>query len=581
MKIYQIAIYLLGVMTVLLILVTSAYAGAYWNKILPGVKILEVDVGNKTGEEAAKLIEKKIQEYPFKVTLKYQDQEWIKTEKDLGVSFDIPQTINQAWSVGRQGNIFERTGEAFETFFNGRNIVIAVKVTESRIDETTEKIAGELDSELVMPVLGITKKNKEIKVVVVAGKDGLRTDREWLGKEIINRIQTLSSREVEVQVNHLIVKAEEEEAEKARGEAEKLIGKKIIFKLDSDEWTFEDEQLIRLVSVINGGGFDEAETVKAIENLAKGINRREQNAIFQFENGKVNEFKPGKDGIEVEVSSSTKKVLETYETLLLEQEATVEVIVKRTPPLTTTEDVNEMGIKELVGRGKSSYTHSIPNRVHNVALASSRLNGVIVPPGEVFSFNDSVGDISAATGYKSAYIISGGRTVLGDGGGVCQVSTTMFRAVMDAGLPIVERKAHAYRVSYYEEDSLPGIDATVYSPTADFKFKNDTGNYLLIQTTADSVKRKLVIDIYGTKDGRVVTQTKPKVWGQSPPPPTIYQDDPTLPVGVTKQVDWSAWGAKTSFDYRVERDKQIIYEKTFYSNYQPWQAVFLKGTAVQ
>ena len=207
------------------------------------------------------------------------------------------------------------------------------------------------------------------------------------------------------------------------------------------------------------------------------------------------------------------------------------------------------------------------------------MNGTLVAPGEEFSFVKSVGDITRTTGYQTAYIISQGRTVLGDGGGVCQVSTTTFRASLDAGLPITERKAHSYRVGYYEQDSPPGIDATVFYPTADLKFLNDTGNYILIQEEVDTKKMSMKVSIYGTSDGRKSSVSKPRISNQSSPPASMYVDDPTLPAGTTKQIDWSAFGAKVAFDYKVERNGESIYEKTFVSNYQPWQAVYLRGTA--
>ncbi len=329
------------------------------------------------------------------------------------------------------------------------------------------------------------------------------------------------------------------------------------------------------------GGFDETEVANSVKDLSKGVNRVAENAAFQFEDGRVKEFRPGRDGIVVKEGELVAEVGRAFEKIVGGEEVEISLPVKRTPPVTATADVNDMGIKELLGRGKSSYSHSIANRIHNVALAASRVNGVVVPPGAEFSFNQALGDVSAATGYKSAYVISGGRTILGDGGGVCQVSTTLFRAILDAGLPITERKAHAYRVAYYEEDSLPGIDATVYSPTADLKFVNDTPAHILIQMSADSTNRKMVVDVYGTSDGRVAKISKPKVWGQSPPPPTLYQDDPTLAPGTVKQIDWAAYGAKTSFEYLVvdSEGKEKI-KKTFYSNYQPWQAIYLRGPQV-
>ena len=160
------------------------------------------------------------------------------------------------------------------------------------------------------------------------------------------------------------------------------------------------------------------------------------------------------------------------------------------------------------------------------------------------------------------------------------MSTTLFRAALASGLEITERHAHAYRVSYYEQGSPAGIDATVFSPTADFKFKNNTDNWVLIQSTIDTAAKKMQFDLYGTKDNRQINQTTPKIYDQVAPPADLYQDDPTLPAGQIKQIDWKAWGAKVIFDYLVEKDGQVLQKKTFYSNYRPWQAVFLRGTKI-
>ena len=237
-----------------------------------------------------------------------------------------------------------------------------------------------------------------------------------------------------------------------------------------------------------------------------------------------------------------------------------------------------LGIKSLLGRGISTYKGSIPGRKHNVALTATKIDGTLIPPGVIFSFNDTVGDINRETGFQEAYIIMEGRTVLGDGGGVCQDSTTLFRAALAAGLPVIERRAHAYRVGYYEQNSPPGFDATVYSPTTDFKFKNDTPAYILIQAKADNQASVLTVELWGTNDGRTAKTTKPIITDQAAPPPDAYQDDPSLPVGTIKQVDWKAWGAKVKFDYHVERREEVLSHQTFSSNYHPWQAVFLRGT---
>ncbi|OGK34911.1 hypothetical protein A3F58_03750 [Candidatus Roizmanbacteria bacterium RIFCSPHIGHO2_12_FULL_37_9b] len=203
----------------------------------------------------------------------------------------------------------------------------------------------------------------------------------------------------------------------------------------------------------------------------------------------------------------------------------------------------------------------------------------MIPKGSVFSFNDTVGDISSLTGYKPAYIIKSGKTVLGDGGGVCQVSTTLFRAALNAGLPILERTAHAYRVGYYENDSKPGFDATVFAPNPDLKIKNDSPASILIQTEVDQVNNLLYFRFYGKKDQRKIEISQVTVYDVVPPLPEIRQDDPTLKKGVIKQVDFPAWGAKAVFNYKVSNDDKVLFEKKFFSNYRPWQAVYLVGQA--
>jgi len=306
-----------------------------------------------------------------------------------------------------------------------------------------------------------------------------------------------------------------------------------------------------------------------------------EDGLFQFENGKVTSFRPSKDG---------KNVNETHlreifgQSLPLVSSGNLKHISLLVPvdiirPNVTTTDANSFGIKELIGKGYSEFAGSIPGRIHNVALAAGRLNGVLIKPGESFSFNKTIGDISAATGYQSAYVIKDGRTVLGDGGGVCQVSTTLFRAALNAGLPIIERHEHSYRVHYYEEGGFKaGLDATVFDPTNDLKFVNDTPSYILIQTKTDLDHLSLTFELYGAGDGRKAEILNHKVWGISSPPPPLYQDDPTLPVGVVKQVDFEAWGAKASFQYKVTKNGETIIDQVIYSNFRPWQAVFLKGT---
>jgi len=326
--------------------------------------------------------------------------------------------------------------------------------------------------------------------------------------------------------------------------------------------------------------YDKNKIREKLEVFKEKFDKPAKNALFKFENGKVVNFRKEENGREIIIDSIIADIDNSIFSLKNKLENKIvkinPVIIK---PEITLSSINDYGIEELIAEGKSDYTHSIPGRIHNIILAASKFNGVLIPPGKIFSFNEAVGDISSLTGYQPAYIIKDGKTVLGDGGGVCQVSTTLFRAAINAGLPIIERTAHAYRVGYYENDMKPGFDATVFSPTVDLKIKNDTPSYILIQTEVDEKNNLLYFRFFGKKDDRKVEVSDSTVWDIAPPPEPKYQEEPTLKKGVVKQVDFPSWGAKALFNYKVYKKNKLVIDQKFFSSYRPWQAVYLVGTA--
>ena len=326
---------------------------------------------------------------------------------------------------------------------------------------------------------------------------------------------------------------------------------------------------------------DEEELVEQLEPIRKLVHIDSQDAQFKLENNRVVAFQESNEGQTLDIDSLKKELRKNIKQLIRNREPkmlAMEIPIKILKPDVTTEEANNLGIVEEIGSGESTFVGSIPNRVYNIGLATSRINGVLIAPDEEFSFGKALGDVSKYTGYKEAFIIQGGKTILGDGGGVCQVSTTLFRAILNTGLPIAERRPHAYRVGYYEQDSPPGFDATVYVPSVDLKFKNDTGKHILIQGYINQNNMKLIFTLYGKKDGRQVEITKPIVTNVVPAPPPLYQDDPNLPKGVEKQIDFAAPGGKSVFSRTVKKDGHVIINDTFVSSYSPWRAVYLRGT---
>jgi vancomycin resistance protein YoaR len=564
-------------LAILVGLAASIYRVVYLNKVYPHVFIASQEVSNLKLSQVETILNHRLAELPSQLTLKFDSQEWLLSLDQWQINYQPTTTAQRAYLLGRDGSPITNLKTLWQSWWQPVQLPLTFSLNESLLNDTINEINSSVAEPPIAPALAL-QADKSVKVV--AGKNGRVVDTEALRQEILDRLGRLDFSNIELPIQLVSTDTNNDQLVSAQERAEIIKGKKLILKYEDQTTEFSGQTLINLIGFTSD--WNEVEIASQTAQLAANFNRPPQDATFQFDGARVIEFKPALKGLTLDETITQTLILEKLNLLASDPAATqtIELVMTTTEPKITTEAVNNLGIKELLGKGESTFHGSIASRKHNVALTAQKINGIIVPPGEVFSFNQVVGDISRATGYQEAYIIQGGRTVLGDGGGVCQDSTTLFRAVLNSGLEIVERRAHAYRVGYYEQNAPVGLDATVYSPSPDFKFKNDTPAHILIQTQVDLSRNYLKFEIYGTSDGRKATLSNFRLWGQTPPPPDLYVDDPTLPVGQTKQIDWKAWGAKAAFDWQVVRSGETIHQKTFYSTYQPWQAVFLRGTAI-
>lgn len=535
-------------------------------RIYPGVMIAGVSVGGLTKEEAQMRLQQEIkQRITAEIKLFYNNNEWLLNFKHIQLQYRPATSINQAFSFRNPRLLLHEQ----------INISLAYELNNQKLEASIATLSAQLSFPAQEPQI-LAKNNK---VSITPGQNGQQLVEEELLAKIKNQIEQLQFQPIFLTVQEIKMAITQREIKETQKRAENLIHKSLQLTVQEQNTKLEGEQLVAFLNFT--GGFSTEKIATYAATLGESFNTRPQNATFQMQDGRVTLFKPEQPGIKITEALAVIQIEEGLHQLeqQVEESITLKLAYQTIPPQIGNEDVNNLGIVQLLGRGESYFTGSAKSRIHNLSLAAARVNGTLVPPGQTFSFNDTVGDISAATGYRSAYIIKGNRTILDDGGGVCQDSTTLFRAILDAGLPVVERHQHSYRVVYYEKGNYkPGLDATVFAPTVDLKFKNDTPAHLLLQAYVVKEQNKLVYEIYGSSDGRVATITNHRVWDQQPPPEPLYQDDPTLPAGEVKQVDFAAWGAKSAFDYRVERNGEILIERTFYSNFRPWQAVFLRGT---
>lgn len=304
-------------------------------------------------------------------------------------------------------------------------------------------------------------------------------------------------------------------------------------------------------------------------NVEPQINREVQEAKLIIRNGYATDFSPDQEGYALDLDES----INTISASLLSPDNEVELSVEVQKPRTILAETNTQGINTLIARGESDFSGSPANRRHNIRVGAEKFDGVIVPSGEILSFIRELGPIDARAGYLPELVIKNDGTVPEFGGGLCQVSTTAFRAVLYGGLTITERRNHSYRVAYYEP---AGTDATVYDPYPDFKFTNDTPGSILIDTyiTGD----KLFFDFYGTDTGRTVNVDGPHISNITAFPEPIYIDTSTLPPGEIKQIETPHRGA-TAVVYRKVYDANggIVHNDTIKSHYIPWAAKYLRG----
>lgn len=556
------------------LVVFGAYHLVFRNKIYPYVKIASKPVSGLTLKEAQARIAKKIaQEQKEEITFEFEDKSWILKLKELRFFYKPEETVEKSFLLGRDASFLENLEARWQLWRHSKNLPLQLSFNQLLFEEKVATLSGLLDKPAIPPQIKISQN----QVIVEKGVPGRQLKVEKLRSQLTNNLGRLNFSAIKLPAESVYPEITDQMAENTRALAEKLLNKKIKLVFQTQIWNLEDEELINFLDFENG--FDEKKIKNYVDSLAENIDRPPQNALFNFQNGRVIEFKPAQDGQTLEKEKTYEAMKKTLEELAKEEksaEINLQVILSK--PEVKTEEVNNLGIRELVGQGVSFFRGSAASRVANIQLASSRLNGLLVKPGETFSFNQSLGEVSKETGFKEAWVIKEGKTVLGDGGGVCQVSTTLFRAALNSGLPIEERQAHAYRVYYYEQSSQVGLDATVFEPHPDLKFKNDTQHHILIQSAVNTYAQKLSFYLYGTSDGRQVFISQSRIWDQAAPPPDKYIDDPNLPVGTIKQIDFKAWGAKASFDWKVTRGNEVLQERTFYSYYRPWQAVFLRGT---
>lgn len=574
------------------------YQYLYQDRIYEGVSVRGIDLSGATLAEAEQRLRAAYDPFPLRpLTVRYGDRSWLLTAEDLGVRFDVRAAAEAAYRVGRRpvsqegwlaraAQVQANLQEQLAAYLQGRE-VLAVEF----VDTTAGlRWLNERAQEINRPVVEASLRIEGLKVITSPSQVGYTLDVPASQRTIYDALLANRGGTVDLVV-HETQPLLADVGQAAAFVRRVFAGPVTLVAPEPDpdtgapppSYTISTEQLASLISLhtvtLPDGSLELTATLDVqplrplVQSWAAKLAREPRDARLDFD--------PDTGAISVVTPSQVGRVLDVSQTLAaiyrgaLSETRQVTLPLRLVEPAVNMHRIDEMGIVELVAEGQTSFRGSSADRVHNIATAVAAVDGIVVPPGQVFSFNKAIGEVDAEHGYKDSLIIWGDRTAVGIGGGVCQVSTTLFRAAYFAGLPIVERYNHGYVVSWYGE---PGLDATIYTPNIDFKFRNTTDHYLLIKAELDRAKGTLTFKLYGTKPGWQVEVSGPEITNEVKPGPPIYQEDAELRRGQVRQVEWPKKGMDVAWR-RVVTDSngQVLSDEILRSHYTPWPAYYLVG----
>lgn len=566
----------------------------FQEKIYPGVFIANIDLSGKTKKEALLLLNKKIDNVKQEGII-FEHENLKSTlfpvissvEGDLAyqvIRFDIDKNIEEAFNVGRnkdfKKNLIEKYNawkynKVFPLIFNSNDEEIKDFLIESfsnfKKPSQNAKLIHNNGAYLNSIEFDVEEEQYGQVIDHGEGLDKLKQNLSVLDMSPIKLSIDSSGPEIKksdcININ--------EKAKNILAQAPinleynkyvwninfRILKDWLTLKKNINATSTEDKIIVSL---------DQKKVSEVLSELiASEIDREPINAKFEIKNGKVIEFQASRDGRKLKTEETFTKL---ENELIYNGNKNIELAVQELKSELQTEEINEFGIKEIIGTGHSNFAGSPNNRRHNIKTGANAVNGTLLKPGEEFSLIKTLGDINAETGYLPELVIKDNKTIPEYGGGLCQIGTTVFRATIRSGLPVTLRRNHSYRVSYYEP---AGTDATIYDPWPDYRFINDTKNHILIQSRIEG--DDIYFDFWGTKDGRKTNITDPIISNITKPAPTKIIETLDLPVGEKKCTEHAHNGADAYFDYTVTyADETEKYER-FSSHYVPWREVCLIG----
>ena len=506
------------------------------NKINYGIKISGVSVGGLSKENALNEFSIASQNlFKENFNLIYKNSIWTVNLKNLGIEIDVAKTMDLAYEYGHQKNeLFKNVWQQLRSFL-GYNFKPISNIDDGKLEEFLEENLSSIHQPAKNSALVYDTKTQDL--TITPSKSGIIIDKNKLRDDLINIVNNSKTTDINLSLINDEPAITESEVKKLIPEAEKLLentpitvmaNQKEIDKIDKD-------QLLNLMDPVPT--LEDSKIENYLIFLSPLVAQEPMDAQLTVSGDRVTQFALSQEGVKLEIKDN----IDILKNGILDGQKEINLKTDNVEPKISAESINNLGITSFLAEGVSNFAGSSANRIANIKIGAARFNGVLIKPNEEFSFDTLLGDVGPEQGYKPGLVIKENKMIPEYGGGLCQVSTTAFRAAVNSGMEITQRYPHAFAVHYYNPQ---GFDATIYPPSPDLRFINNTPGYILIQTKVSG--NELIFEFYGTNDGRRVEVIGPEQYDMQP--------DGSMKARLTQRV--------------YDKNNNIIIDKTFYSNYK-------------
>jgi vancomycin resistance protein YoaR len=559
----------LGIVALIAIVYPASFILTHGSTIYPGVVADGLSLGGLSQAQAETRLAEHVQAYRSQALTVTQDNTLLRIPViNLDPQYDAAAAAKLAYQYGRNGNLSQRAYALARLMAFRQTNITTLKTNDKQL----APYLVSLFDDVATPVQNASLMFQDNQAQAKAAQAGRRLDIGQLSLIIRDRLATTSLDQVSAPVYTLAPVLTTAALTAAIGSINQYIATPIMLEYNNQTKTIDQSTIISWVNTATAPqasfwfsrrledlypvassanlGLSSAAIQRYVQGLAESLNQSARNAALSMQDGQLVITQASRAGIKLD---QTQAQTDIAKVLQATGDRRVALKLETLPADVNETNLEDLGIKELISTGDTYFPGSPSTRLTNVRAGAKRFNGVVLKPGETFSFGALLGDVGPATGYVPELVIIGNKEVKQYGGGLCQVSSTAFRAALAAGLPITERVNHSFAISYYTWPyAAPGVDATIYYPDVDFKFVNDTGHYILMQTIMNGYSLKF--EFYGTKTKSGVVRGPQFITGSSDatkPSRTVFYRDVLDLDGKVIKTDPFYTNYKSSLDFKI------------------------------